>query len=178
MTVKTSKKGFNRLVKNLVETDGKQIKSGILKEDGADIHQEGNNHPITLASICYIQEFGLRYIHTGGTAYVEPKSGSPFFVGIKSGTEINIPERSFIRIPLMENNSHIKTVTKEAIISILSGKHVDRSLSEIGKAMRKTIKLAITGGDFDELSDWAKKRKGSSKPLEGLERFIKYKIEG
>lgn len=176
MSIKVKKAGLSNLIKRLRELDNKHVKAGILEEDGSQIWQQDNNNPISLAGIGFIHEFGLKYTHTGGRAITTPKRGEPFSVYINAGTVIDIPQRSFIRIPLARNKPDIKKSIKESFINIIEGKSVKVQLNHIGRKMSRIITSAITSSSYAPLTEWAKDRKGSSRPLSGMQKYIKHKV--
>ncbi|MCZ6161935.1 hypothetical protein [Campylobacter ureolyticus] len=78
----------------------------------------------------------------------------------------NIAERSFLRVPLSQNQEQILSLAKEEICKALSsGTSVIRPLEEIGVFSSNLCKMAITDGLTPALKPATIKRKKSSKPL-------------
>lgn len=78
----------------------------------------------------------------------------------------NIAERSFLRVPLTQNQAKITTLAKEQVYNALSNEtSVIRPLEEIGVFSSNLCKMAITDGLTLALKPATIKRKKSSKPL-------------
>lgn len=78
----------------------------------------------------------------------------------------NIAQRSFLRVPLAQNQEKITTLAKEQVYKALSNEtSVIRPLEEIGIFSSNLCKMAITDGLTPALKPATIKRKKSSKPL-------------
>ena len=78
----------------------------------------------------------------------------------------NIAERSFLRVPLSQNQEKITTLAKKQVYKALSSEtNVITPLEEIGVFSSNLCKMAITDGLTPALKPATIKRKKSSKPL-------------
>lgn len=78
----------------------------------------------------------------------------------------NIAQRSFLRVPLTQNQEEITTLAKEQVYKALNnGINAITPLEEIGVFSSNLCKMAITDGLTPALKPATIKRKKSSKPL-------------
>lgn len=78
----------------------------------------------------------------------------------------NIPERSFLRKPLINNAAAIAYLAKNAVAKFMAGQiTAETALSYVGEEAKSISKTAITEGIAPALKPATIKRKKSSKPL-------------
>lgn len=80
--------------------------------------------------------------------------------------ERGIPERSFLRSGMRENQDKYVRLNKVNLVRILRGQlTVEQALSQLGEMAKGDVQQKIRSGDFAPLKQSTIDRKGSSKPL-------------
>lgn len=78
----------------------------------------------------------------------------------------NIPERSFLRKPLINNAEAVANLAKNAIGKFIAGEmSLETALGYVGEEAKSISKEAVTNGISPALKPATIKRKKSSKPL-------------
>lgn len=94
--------------------------------------------------------------------------------------ELNIPERSFLRASVTDNQGKYIRLNAENFKHVLNNQmSIDQALNILGSIAAGDVKAYITNGNFTPLKPETIKRKGSSKPLidEGeLRQSINYEV--
>jgi phage gpG-like protein len=93
----------------------------------------------------------------------------------------NIPERSFIRVPIFKSEKEFKVFAKKQGIMILEGKQtVLQGITKIGIWGQSIIMKSFTDNNWQPLKQSTVNKKGSSKPLidiGNLRQSITYSID-
>lgn len=80
--------------------------------------------------------------------------------------ERGIPERSFLRSGMRENQEKYVRLNKVNLVRILRGNlTADQALGQLGEMAKGDVQVKIRSGDFTPLKQATMDRKGSSKPL-------------
>lgn len=80
--------------------------------------------------------------------------------------ERGIPERSFLRSGMRENQEKYVRLNKVNLVRILRGQLTsDQALGQLGEMAKGDVQQKIRSGDFAPLKQATMDRKGSSKPL-------------
>lgn len=156
----------------------------------------GNSEDGTpLVVIGAVNEFGGTIQHPGGTSYgyrneKDAVAGKVRFMkggaglmqlGVTGPHTINIPERSFLRVPLRQNQDNIKKAFRALTGAVTRGEiTVLQMLEQIGARAAGYCKEAIEQGIEPANAPSTIKQKGSAKPLVNhgtLKGSITYVVE-
>ncbi|OQY32032.1 MAG: hypothetical protein B6241_12460 [Spirochaetaceae bacterium 4572_59] len=142
--------GWLRYRKQLKELNGSYIKFGFFAGEKAGF-----------AEIVHALEMGsVRRISQKQFFFLRSK-------GMEVGTEIIIPERSFIRSSFDENLDQIYKWIETAFLRIGEGKSKKEALNTVAKNCKELILTKLKSGDFKENDPYTRERKGyDKKPLE------------
>ena len=131
---------------------------------------------INMATLVAVHELGANIKHSGGTRYQNKANGNLAkfvrndFVGPTSGVTgshtIVIPERSFIRSTMKDNEKRYADLMLKGFRSVLRMEStVEVVYQKIGITISDDVKSKILTGSFVPLKPSTIKKKGSSKPL-------------
>jgi phage gpG-like protein len=159
------------LSESYIEVDTKKLDEfikGISKNAYVDIGiLQGDIHPNSKVSTAFIGA-----VHEFGT----DRAGR--------GNNVTIPERSFIRMPLIEKGEEIQKFAEKELEKNLADGDIEKILSMLGEGAVAKIQEAFETGGFGKwppLSEVTIERKGSSAILidQGfLRKRISYKVGG
>lgn len=136
-------KGWNDFLNNMEKNKGEtRVAIGYLKSSGTykpkETGSEGPKQPVTMAQIAAMNEFGAG----------------------------NVPERSFMRSTLNEQNKFLKKRCRSLCLQILAGTNTaKKGLAKIGEYMATAIKNKIQEGVPPPNSPETVKRKHSDHTL-------------
>lgn len=135
--------GQKRIMRDLrALKDRPYVKVGVLAASGNHSNEDGTKSDMSVADIATVHEYG--------------------------SSDGRVPERSFIRTTMDENEAALLALTARVKKDvILNGAPVLAALSKIGVIIRGLIQKKIASGDSDwpELAQSTIDAKGSSKPL-------------
>lgn len=152
--------GFKSLLSNMMDADGSAVFVGIRQAKGAEVYPESDpSDAATMAEIATINEFG-----------------SP---------EHHIPERSFLRATLDENEDRFQKRLGTALGEIITEPHAaERALGMLGEVAVGSVQARMAQGIAPALSpvtiaERARKGRPSTKPLIDtgrLRQSIEYEV--
>lgn len=173
MKLNAEVRGGNKLAKKIQQrlerlTTKRRVLIGI--PEGAGKYEDGT----PLAVIGAVHEFGAEINHPGGTGYMATGGKATFtskdFMGPVSGFtaahKITIPERSFLRVPLRQNQDNISKAFRALTGKVARGEiTLIQMLDQIGARAAGYCIEAIENGIAPPNADSTIKAKGSSTPL-------------
>jgi len=151
---------LQRLEKLLRSVNKQAVYIGVVGSEHTD---KDTQQTISMPELAAVHEFGAdikvtprmrAYLHTQG---IHLK---------KDTTQINIPERSFLRSSIKENKEAYKIQLAQLLKKAVHGSDaVDAVYSSIGAIAAGQAQKKISNGQLTPLTPQTIKRKGSSRPL-------------
>ncbi|MEL7631702.1 hypothetical protein AAGW04_22270 [Pectobacterium aroidearum] len=189
MKLNAEKRGGNKIAQKLQQIqDRVMAKRRVLVGLPAGSGNSEDGTPLVV--IGAVNEFGGTIQHPGGTSYgyrneKDAVAGKVRFMkngaglmqlGVTGPHTINIPERSFLRVPLRQNQDSIKKAFRALTGAVARGEITAfQMLDQIGARAAGFCQEAIEAGIQPANADSTIKAKGSSTPLIG-HGFLKGKI--
>lgn len=136
---KEKDKGFRKTLQAIRTAHGEPyVKVGV--QSDAPEHQDVHGHTSPMQLIAAVHEFGA--------------------------PSVGVPERSFIRSTMDEEESELSELSKKVSINVIDGKWtMEKGLGIIGLKIKSLIQGKITSITEPPLKEATIKAKGSSKPL-------------
>ena len=117
-------KGWKKLLDAVEKTGGKKLRVGVVGDEAKNEVEDGG---ITMARLAGVHEYGAA-------------------IQLRNGTIIHIPERSFIRATISENNNYRRQIEK-LLFAIAAGKYTeDTALRLLGEKVVADIKKRMSDG--------------------------------
>ena len=175
LSVKDNDKQWKALTKQVKRLNELTAEAGIFAGDGRMLVKDGDKKKtINMATLAYIHEFGTSYIHPGGMFTKITPSGETIIFRIKAGTRITIPQRSFIRSALIENEHDLLNASSRLFSDLIIEKITSKEIAQkIADRMAELIKHKILSGQFEPLSELTIRLKGHNKRLIDSKRLFR-----
>lgn len=166
LTPKQMVEHVTKMAANIKKASSLVVAVGLPKGKGTSAIYEGGMNVVEIGAV---HEYGASFMHPGGTAYVFGKGGKAKFVSSSRGGKvagftkphmINIPQRSFLRVPFKLKESKI---TKALLISfrgvLEDGKDPEKQLEKVGVLFQNISKGAFTSMGY---GTWQPTKKGGT----------------
>lgn len=178
--VKVKDKGYLRIQVALRVLNGWHCTIGVHGDAGP---HEG---PIDNVGLAAVHEFGVQFMHPGGTPFMVASQGGssrsggmvgigrvtflpkgdPRAIGITKPHMIQIPERSFLRSTWDKNVGKYERLMQKLAGQVIDGDIAPRAaVGKVGERILGDIRKTIRRGIPPPLKPATVRRKGSSKPL-------------
>lgn len=175
MTPEQMLKNTTTYLKAMEDAKRKHVAVGLPSDKvGAKIYGEG----MTIFQIGAVHEYGAVINHPGGTKFTIGKNGKATFVpnsyqgkvaGVTGPHIIDIPRRSFLRVPFATKKAEIADMLLKTFKAASEGKMTaEIALGRVGAFATNISKGAFTSrgyGQWPDIKASTKKRKGSSQPM-------------
>lgn len=178
--VKVVDKGWNRIQRAMRAMDGYTATVGV--------HGDAGSHggDIDNVGLAAVHEFGVSFIHPGGTPYMMSsqggssrsggmvgtgsviflRKGDPRAIGVTRPHHIQIPERSFLRTTFDKGRRKYERLLLKQAQAVVDGKQApDRAIGVVGEVHLADVIRRINRGIPPKLKPATAARKGSTKPL-------------
>lgn len=178
MKIKTEVRGGDNVARRLKEIQEKLTKKRVLVGLPAGLGNYEDGTPIVV--IGAVQEFGAKMNHPGGTSYGYKteqdaingkvkflKKGQGYMeLGVTGPHVIDVPERSFLRVPLRQKSKEISKDFRILSARVINDEiTVNSMLEQIGFKAVRYCQDAIKAGINPPNAASTIRQKGSAKPL-------------
>ncbi len=145
--------GFDRILKDLIRSNGAEVYVGIRQEKGAElVPDESGKYDVTLAAVATWNEFGTEDGH--------------------------VPSRSFLRDTVDLEQNNVQKRLADGIGQVMEGKAtLEDALGLVGLHVVRASQARISQGIAPENAPSTIAKKGSSKPLVGETGRLRASIE-
>lgn len=146
MVQKSNTTGWSKVLERVDGLGKRAVKVGIVGDKAKELVDDGAGEPITMAQLAGVHEFG---------AVIRTRFAT-----------ILIPERSFIRATVAQNERPYTVLCAKLVKRVLAGKlSEDQALGQLGLRMAGDMQRRISEGIDPANADSTIAAKGSSTPL-------------